>query len=144
MLILHIATITPNPRECYDFFYNYVNEYLKKSPSFRLKFLKALFLNIHILTRRDIITFVEYYGFDEEYQILTRDEEFKNELKKAFADVSSTPDYVRYDGISWGSTRRKYSDYKIASDAKLRLKDLLSSFEEVKRIKISEEEIKID
>ena len=142
--LLHAARITPNPRECSNFFYEFVNEYLKKNPKFRLNFLKSLFLNVHILTKRDILTFVNAYEFNEEYNLISKDEEFKKELKKAFADVASAPDYVIYDGQSWSSTRRKYSDYKIASDAKLRLKDLLSVFEEVKKIKISENEIKID
>lgn len=142
--LLHAAKITPNPRECSNFFYEFINEYLKKNAKFRLNFLKSLFLNIHILTKRDILTFVNAYEFNDEYNLISKDEEFKKELKKAFADVTSAPDYVIYDGQSWSSTRRKYSDYKIASDAKLRLKDLLSVFEEVKKIKISENEIKID
>ena len=68
--LLHAARITPNPRECLNFFYEYVNEYLKKSPKFRMNFLKALFLNIHILTRRDILVFVDAYDFNEEYETL--------------------------------------------------------------------------
>ena len=141
--LLHAAKITPNPRECSNFFYEFVNEYLKKSPSFRMKFLKALFLNIHILTRRDILVFVDAYEFNEEYETLTKDEEFKKEIKQAFKDVTSAPDYVIYDGKSWGSTKRKYENYQVASDAKLRLKDLLSSFEEIKKLKISEEGISV-
>lgn len=142
--LLHAAKITPNPRECSNFFYEYVNEYLKKSSKFRLNFLKSLFLNIHILTRRDIRVFVDAYDFNEEYETLTKDDEFKKEIKQAFKDVTSAPDYVIYDGKSWGSTKRKYEDYKVASDAKLRLKDLLSCFEEIKKIKISEEGIIVD
>jgi len=142
--LLHAARITPNPRECLNFFYEYVNEYLKKSPKFRMNFLKALFLNIHILTRRDILVFVDAYDFNEEYETLTKDDEFKKEIKQAFKDVTSAPDYVIYDGKSWGSTKRKYENYQVASDAKLRLKDLLSSFEEIKKFKISEEGISVD
>ena len=142
--LLHAARITPNPRECSNFFYEFVNEYLKKSPKFRMNFLKSLFLNIHILTRRDILVFVDAYDFNEEYEILTKDEEFKKELKQAFKDTAAAPDYVIYDGKSWGSTKRKYNNYKIASDAKLRLKDLLSSFEEIKKYKISKDGIRVD
>ena len=142
--LLHAAKITPNPRECSNFFYEFVNEYLKKSPKFRLNFLKSLFLNIHILTRRDIRVFVDAYDFNEEYETLTKDEEFKKEVKQVFKDVTSAPDYVIYDGKSWCSTKRKYDNYKVASDAKLRLKDLLSCFEEIKKIKISEEGISVN
>lgn len=141
--LCHAAKITPNPRECSNFFYGFVNEYLKKNPEFRLNFLKNLFLNIHILTRRDIITFVKEYDFNEEYETLVKDDEFKKEIKKTFANVSSAPDYVIYDGNSWGSTKKKYANYKVASDAKLRLKDLLSSFEELKTYKLSEEGIDV-
>ena len=51
---------------------------------------------------------------------------------------------LHYDGKSWSSTKKKYSNYKLATDANLRLKDLLSSFEERLVIKASEDENSID
>ena len=139
--LLHAARITPNPRECSNFFYEYVNEYLKKNVQFRMNFLKALFLNIHILTRRDILVFVEAYDYQEEYNILTKNKEFKEEVKQTLNNTASAPDYVIYDGKSWSSTKQKYTNYKMASDANLRLNDLLSSFEERLKLSLSDEEI---
>lgn len=142
--LYHAAKITPNPRECSNFFYEYVNEYLKKNQKFRLNFLKSLFLNIHILTKRDILTFVKAYGYEEEYITLTHDEEFKLELKQTFADTTCVPDYIIYNGKSWNSTKQKYPNYQMARDARLRLKDLLSSFEENRVYKICDDRIIID
>ncbi len=143
--LCHAARITPNPRECSNFFYEYINEYLKKSKRFRINFLKGLFLNEHVLTRRDIVVFVNEYDFNEEYETLIKDVNFKEEVKQALQtliDAEEVMDYRNFNGISWESTQMKYP--KIAKDARLRLKDLLSSFEEVKKIKISEEGIAVD
>lgn len=142
--LLHAARITPNPRECSNFFYDYVNEYLKKSSKFRLNFLRSLFLNIHILTRRDILVFVRAYGFEAEYKTLINDKNFKNEIKQTLKNTAAAPEYIIYDGRSWDTTRKKYQNYKLATDANLRLKDLLSSFEERPVIKASEDENIID
>ena len=142
--LLHAARITPNPRECLNFFYEFVNEYLKKNPKFRLNFLKSLFLNVHILTRRDILVFVRAYNFQEEYEILTKDKEFKKEVKNALKNTASVPEYIVYDGNSWNTTKKKYINYKLATDANLRLKDLLSSFEERLQIKASDDDINVD
>lgn len=142
--LIHAARITPNPRECSNFFYDYINEYLKKNPKFRFNFLKSLFLNVHILTRMDILTFVRAYDFHKEYEMIIKDQEFKNEIKQAFRDTASTPDYIVYDGRSWKTTKSKYINYKLACDPNLRLIDLLSSFEERSKIRMSEYEIFID
>ena len=137
--LLHAAKITPNPRECSNFFYEYVNQYLKKSSKFRLNFLKSLFLNVHILTRRDILVFVRAYNFQEEYEILIKDKEFKKEVKNALKNTASAPEYIVYDGNSWDTTKKKYINYKLATDANLRLNDLLSSFEVRLQIKASDD-----
>jgi len=145
--LCHAARITPNPRECSNFFYEYVNEYLKKNKKFRVNFLKGLFLNEHILTRRDIKVFVDAYEFGDEYETITKDVEFKKEVKQvlqALIDAKEVSEYRNYDGISWASSINKYPNPELAKDAKLRLKDLLSSFEEIKKIKISEDEISVD
>ena len=137
--LLHAAKITPNPKECSNFFYEYINQYLKKSSKFRLNFLKSLFLNVHILTRRDILVFVRAYNFQEEYEILIKDKEFKKEVKNALKNTASAPEYIVYDGKSWDTTKKKYLNYRIASDANLRLNDLLSSFEVRLQIKASDD-----
>ena len=142
--LYHAAKITPNPKECANFFYEYVNEYLKKNPKFRMNFLKALFLNVHVLTRKDILVFVKEYNYEHEYETLIRNEQFRNELLEAFEDVSNAPDYIVYNGKSWETTKGKYSNYELACDAKLRRADLLSSFDENKRYKLSESGLNVE
>ena len=142
--LYHAAEITPNPTECSDFFYQFVNEYLNANKAFRLMFLRKLFLNDLLLTKTDILSFVQTYGFETEYQSLIKDETLKQEIKEKFKDTTSVADYVRFDGISWGTTKRKYPNYKLASDANLRLNNLLSCFEGSKVIKIGEQGRVID
>ena len=67
----------------------------------------------------------------------------KEQIKKKFKDTTSVPDYIRYDGISWASTKSNCSNYKLAKDANLRLNDLLSCFENKQIFKLSEEKIEL-
>ncbi len=74
--LLKAITITPNPKDCDYFFYDYVNEYLKKDKNFRLEFLKNLFKNNNVLTKSDIEWFVTIYQFEKKLEMIAHDKEF--------------------------------------------------------------------
>ena len=85
--ILEIAKITPNPTECENYFYQYVNPYLKKRADFRLKFLKAVYLNENVYKLKDINLIVEWCGLEEENQIILNDMNFKALMQKRLDGV---------------------------------------------------------
>ena len=64
--ILSIAKTSINPAECEIYFYDYVNPYLKAKDDFKLKFLKAVYLNKNVYKLEDINTIVKYCGFEKE------------------------------------------------------------------------------
>ena len=74
-VILNIAKTSTNPADCEIYFYDYVNSYLKAREDFRLKFLKAVYLNKNVYKLEDINAIVEYCGFENEYY-------FSNYFKK--------------------------------------------------------------
>ncbi len=90
--LVDAAKITPSPKDCDCFFYQYINEYLKANEKFRLDFLKALFLNENILKKSEIEWFVENFEFEKEYDIITSDTAFKavvSEHFRSFYDLSA-------------------------------------------------------
>ena len=52
--ILAAAEITPNPVDCGNYFYLYVNRHLIKKSEFRLKFLKQVYQNLNVYKLEDI------------------------------------------------------------------------------------------
>ncbi len=90
--LVQAARITPVPAECQNFFYHYVNQYLKDNAEFRLEFLKSLFLNDNILTRKELEWFIDNFGFQTEYEIIKNDIAFQEVVKetfRAFYDLSN-------------------------------------------------------
>lgn len=79
--LLHAAKITYNPKDCENFFYEYINKFLKNDQSFKLEFLRSLILNENVLSRDEIVWFVEKYKFKNEFFKLVNSSEFKDEVQ---------------------------------------------------------------
>ncbi len=127
--LLKMARIAPSPLECKNFFYYYINEYLKKNKEFRLKFLKALYLNENLYTKEDIEFFVETYGFQSENELITADESFYEEVKENFAVFYPLPE-KNWNNIEEKKAIRQYTKMtaKMNDEFELRLLSLLSLF----------------
>ena len=106
--ILTCASISPDPKECKNYFYNYVNNNLKRDKKFRLQFLKAIYLNKNVYTIESIYWFVEEFGFQEENKKILADLEFKKEVEARLAEEFEMP---KYDLD--GNDRKKLREYKI-------------------------------
>lgn len=115
--ILEIAKITPNPTECENYFYQYVNPYIRNKADFRLKFLKAIYLNESVYKLADINLIVEWCGLNEENQIILADKVFKKEFEKRLEDLNNLlpPEYH-----CSGEDEKELHDYKVkANDQKV-------------------------
>ena len=67
------AKITPNPLDCENYMYFWVNKYLKKNSAFKLAFLKSIYLNENVYKLEDIKLIVSSLGLEHENKILLAD-----------------------------------------------------------------------
>ena len=111
--ILYIAGITPNPTECENYFYQYVNQFLIKKADFRLKFLKAVYLNENIYKLEDINLIVEWCGLEEENSEILNDKQFKALMQKRLDEIDYQ-DKVEY--TCSGLDQKELHDYKVEAN----------------------------
>ena len=71
--LLDMAKITPNPVMCESYFYEFINDYLKRDGKFRLQFLKNVYLNVNVFKKVDIDWVVNTYELEKENEILLTD-----------------------------------------------------------------------
>ena len=110
--LIKCARITENPCIVENYFYNYVNEYLKNDSKFRLEFLKQLMLNENVYDMKTIDQFVETYGFEKEKEILFKDSEFYKLLSERLNQGIQLPAY-NCSGLNDKAVRK----YKIACNS---------------------------
>lgn len=145
--VLSIASITPNPVEVDNYYYQYINEYIKKDALFRLQFLKAIYLNENVYKLDDINTIVTMCGLRKENKIILADEEFMEEFKQRI-EASNYQDKLEYKCS--GLDDKELHDYKVkANDLKVLfenmkqgLKEILKSFSCYVEKKEDDEQIK--
>ena len=132
--ILEIARITPNPTECENYFYQYVNPYLQEKSSFRLKFLKQVYLNENVYKLDDIKLIVEWCGFEKENEQLLKDKNFKLQLHRRMEAVDAQ-DMIEYHCS--GEDEKELHDYKVQANEykvlceniKKGLKEIIATFD---------------
>lgn len=114
--LIKCASITPNPKDCINYFYYFVNENLKRNKHFRIEFLKSVYLNDNVYTLESINWFVDTFGYQKENNYLLKDLEFKKRFEARLSEHFEHPQY-HFDGHD----RRKLKVYK---DLKNRIKVL--------------------
>ena len=111
--LLDIARTSRNPATCPIYFYDYVNVYLKRNKEFRLKFLKAIYLNDNVYTLEDINTVVEYLKMQKENRIILADLEFR----KLFEHRLEELDYREHlDYHCSGEDEKELHDFKVEAN----------------------------
>ena len=142
--ILDIAKTSRNPAECPIYFYDYVNIYLKRKKDFRLKFLKAIYLNENVYKLKDMQTIVEYLNMQEENDLILADLEFRRIFEQRLEDL----DYrEELDYHCSGEDEKELREFKIkANDKKILfenkkkgLTEILSTFTVGRKIDFFEE-----
>lgn len=145
--ILECASMSPDPKECKNYFYIYVNKNLKRDKKFRLQFLKAIYLNKNVYTIESIDWFVTEFGFQKENEKILADLEFKKKFENRLTEEFDMPKY-HFDG----NDRRKLREYKIMrNDTKIKnanhragIKKLLALFAKEKPAEYSSFDDSID
>ena len=85
--LIEIAKLTPKPTECANYFWLYVNPYLKKDKQFRLDLLRAIYLNESVYELDVINTVIEFCGFEQENsQLVSSDINLRNSLEGRLAN----------------------------------------------------------
>ncbi len=144
--LLNAGRLTNSPLNCKNFFYNYINKYLKRNANFRLEFLKSLYLNDHIFTKDDIMAFVDDFGFQEENDIITCDEEFFVLVKEKFACYFYEMPERDWQNIDEKKEQKVYikNTKKINDEIEERVISLLSLFKKFFKVIDKETADKID
>jgi len=140
-LLLDFAKISPNPLECSDYFYSFINDYLRDKRSFRVAFLRQIYLNENVYTWLDIEKFIEIYNLKKENAILLFDTDLKDLLKQRLANAQTFPkfDVKKYDS---DKEYRREKD-KLVELNKLKesgLKEIVQKFEEIQKTLEKDEE----
>lgn len=127
--ILSAAEITPNPVECGNYFYMYVNPYLKAKESFRLKFLKQVYLNLNVYKLEDINLIVEELNLQNENEIILNDLEFKKLIEKKFEKALKNME-LKYNCS--GTDKKELHKYKVkANELKVLLDNIKNGLTEI-------------
>ncbi len=137
--LLKAGRKTASPRNCKNFFYGYINKYLRMDENFRLSFLRALYLNDNLFTSEDIMCFVETFHFEKENRILTKDYELFTAIKEKFNEYfTSIP--LKWDNIDEKNAVRRYVKYnnKVNNEYEERLASLLSLFKDFFKVEKKE------
>ena len=111
--LIEAAKITPNPVDCTNYMYFWVNNYLKKNSAFKLAFLKSIYLNENVYKLEDIKTIVEDLGLKHENKILLADEEFMLEFKKRLEDLDY---HSKIEYHCSGLDEQELHDYKVQAN----------------------------
>lgn len=120
--ILSAAEITPNPVECGNYFYMYVNPFLKAKPEFRLKFLKQVYLNLNVYRLEDINLIVKELNLKTENETILNDLEFKKLIEKKFDKTIKSME-LKYNCS--GLDKKELRKYKVtANDLKIKLENI--------------------
>jgi len=131
--ILAAAERTPNPVDCGNYFYLYVNHHLRRKSEFRLKFLKQVYLNLNVNRLEDINLIVESLDLQNENKMILNDLEFKKLIEQKFNKILKKMDLEYHcSGIDKKELRKykiKVNDLKIMlENIKKGLTDIINSF----------------
>lgn len=93
--LLDMAKITPNPVMCESYFYEFINDYLKRAGKFRLQFLKNVYLNDNVFKKDDIDWVVNTYELEKENEVVLNDVVFKAEFAKRIIEIEDA-EFMEY------------------------------------------------
>lgn len=85
--LIEAAKVTPKPTTIDNYFYMYINPYLKKDYKFKLEFLKAVYLNEQVYEWSVIKDVVEFCDLQHENEMLLKDQKFKNEIEAKLVNM---------------------------------------------------------
>ncbi|MBO5954819.1 MAG: hypothetical protein J6Q13_02475 [Clostridia bacterium] len=140
--VLSIAKTSINPAECEIYFYDYVNPYLRARDDFKLKFLKAVYLNKNVYKLKDINTIVEYCGFQKENKMILADLEFRRILEQRLKHLD---EQMQLEYHCSGEDEKELRKYKIkANELKVLCDNMKKGLTQILNSFTVGEEVKVD
>ncbi len=127
--LLKIATLTPNPETVNNYFCKFINPYLMNNNDFRLKLLKALYLNDEVYTLQTINYIVETYGLEQENAKVLADNRFKKQIELKLNNLANPKDKsFNLDG----SNKKAMRKHKAArNDAQIKLEKMRNGLQDI-------------
>lgn len=127
--LIYIAGITPNPTECANYFYIYVNQYLKKDEEFKYELLKAIYANENVFKLEDINVIVEFCHFEKENEKIKNDESVRLMLEDRLYQLDYGPSKKHIDDdYVFGGSKHIENCEKTRDSVRLGLRELISTF----------------
>lgn len=132
--LLEIAKITPNPKDCENYFYQYLNAYITKKSEFRLAFLKQIYLNDNVYKLEDVNWVVEKFNLNKENNQILSSIYFKKRIEKRLEAINYQD---RVEFACSGIDKKELREYKkkenemkiLCENMKAGLKEILSTFD---------------
>ena len=127
--LLEIAKISPNPKKCEDYFFQFINPHLRNNKIFRLEFLKAIYLNDDVYSVESINKAVEICDLQKENETLLNSDSFAEIVKQRLDDLKVPPVLVfNLDGKDRKAMRR----HKVKqNEARIRWENQKKGLEEI-------------
>lgn len=128
--ILEAVKISPNPKDCVNYLFKFVNPNLKRNSQFGRKFLKAVFENENVYSLASVEFVVKEFGLEKEKKEMK--EELKEIISRRILTVQSFP---KFNDEKNNRTAKDYHDRKLEIVDLNRnraegLEEILESFEE--------------
>lgn len=109
--ILRIASITPNPLQCEDYFYQYINKYILNSPNFQSDFLRQLYKNENIYKLSDYDEITSLIGTVQQHEKLLKDPKVLQQFQARLQNLKERGYKLAYHCS--GSDKRELREYKV-------------------------------
>jgi len=109
--ILRIAAITPNPLECDDYFYQFINSYILNSPHFQADFMRQVYRNENVYKLEDFTAIAKLIGAEQHNEKLLRDPKMLQLIQARLQDLKEQGYKLPYHCS--GQDKRELREYKI-------------------------------
>lgn len=108
--VLEVAQKSVNPVLCEDYFYQFINENLKRKSDFKCKFLKAVLLNDNVYKVEDVQKIVEDLKLQKIFDQLMNDVDFKKQVMLRLVELQNH-EFAKYSCS--GTNSQELRSYKV-------------------------------
>lgn len=97
--VLELAQTSLNPLDCENYFYDYVNENLKRNARFKYNYVIALFINDEIYKLDDLLKIVEALDLLKYFHKALEDKNAKQIIVDRLAQAQANPCAAKFNGV---------------------------------------------
>lgn len=97
--VLELAQTSLNPLDCENYFYDYVNENLKRNARFKYNYVIALFVNDEIYKLDDLLKIVEALDLLKYFHKALEDKNAKQIIVDRLTQAQANPCAAKFNGV---------------------------------------------